>query len=61
MYIREFEIEHMRDKHPQLLNQIAPDLEQTKDTSGYELPDNTISNTLFVAITDAIKDAFNTR
>jgi len=57
MYIREFEIEHMRDKHPQLLNQIAPDLEQTEDKSGYELPESTISDTRFIALMDAIEDA----
>ncbi|MFH1760316.1 MAG: hypothetical protein ABIA63_04370 [bacterium] len=62
MYIRNFEIDHLREKHPQLLNQLAGyGLEPTPDGSGYNIAEYYISDTMFIAIIDGVLDAPDTR
>ena len=62
MYIRNFEIEHMRKKHPQLLNQISQlDMYEVKNKTGFEVPEKNISDVMFITIMDALQDAIDTR
>uniref|UniRef100_A0A6M3IZ25 Uncharacterized protein n=1 Tax=viral metagenome TaxID=1070528 RepID=A0A6M3IZ25_9ZZZZ len=61
MYLRNFEIEHMRQKHPCLLNQLAGyGLTPTVDGRGYDASED-IPDAMFYAIRDAVIDAPDTR
>jgi len=60
MYLRDFEIDHMREKHLQLLSQING-YGLVRVGNGYELPESVLSDVMFQSIIEALKDAVDTR
>ncbi len=61
MYLKNYEIKHLRENHPSLLGQInGHGLTRTKDRHGYDTTFD-MSSSMFKAITKALENAVDTR